>query len=73
MPAEINTPYWVYVNGAAKGNFIRETQALAHAKNKITDKNEVVIIQIGAFNREKRLHVWVNGVQTVKNGKNTGK
>jgi hypothetical protein len=73
MPTEINTPYWVYVNSSAKGNFIREAQALAYAKQKITNKNEVVVIQIGAFNREKRLHVWVNGVQTVKNGKNTGK
>jgi len=73
MPAEIPTPFWVYVNGAAKGTFGRETEALGHAKKKITSKNEVVVMQVGAFDHQRRLHVWVNGIQTVKNGKNTGK
>lgn len=73
MPAEIPSPYWVYVNGAAKRHFSRESQALAFAKSKVTAKNEVLLMQVGAFDYQKRLHVWVNGVQTVKNGKNTGK
>lgn len=73
MPAEIPTPFWVYVNGAAAGTYTHEPQALALAKQRIKSNNEVVIMQVGAFDHQKRLHVWVNGVQTVKNGKNTGR
>ena len=72
MPAEIPTPFWVYVNGAVAGTYTREPQAMALAKKRINKSNEVVIMQVGAFDHQKRLHVWVNGVQTVKNGKNTG-
>lgn len=73
MPTEIPTPFWVYVNGAVAGNFLREPQAMALAKKRINKSNEVVVMHVKAFGHETRLHVWINGVQTVKNGKNTGK
>jgi len=66
-------PFWVYVNGAAKRNHEKENQAVADAKSRVKDNNEVVVMHITGFDAEKRLHVWINGVQTVKNGKVTGK
>jgi DUF1009 family protein len=73
MPPEApKNKYWLYVDGAGKGDFRGERQAVVRAKGYIKDHYEVVIIEL-RYKQDYRLHVWINGVQTVKNGKNTGK
>lgn len=69
MPPEApRNKYWVYVNNASKGNYRKETEAIRAAEKLVRPNNEVVIIEL-RYKQDYRLHVWINGVQTVKSGK----
>lgn len=60
--------YWVYVNGSAKKNVRTEAEAIRFAEKQVKNDNLVVVIE-QRFKQDVRMHVWENGIRTVRSGR----